>query len=237
MLEPRAVAVVGASRDRGEHRPARSRRADRRRIQRTGLSGQPGRRPRSRGCRAYRLGARSARPASTSPSSPCRASTCSRVVDDCAAAGVKSLVVITAGFAEAGDEGRARQQELVERVRGYGMRMVGPNCMGLLNASPGGAAERVVLADVSAGRTRRPARRRAARSASRSSRSPPTAASACRRSSASATRPTSRATICSSTGKRTPRPASSCSTSSRSATRAASRGWRGASAAPNRSSR
>ncbi len=58
------------------------------------------------------------------------------VVDDCAAAGVKSLVVITAGFAEAGDEGRALQQELVERVRGYGMRMVGPNCMGLLNANP-----------------------------------------------------------------------------------------------------
>jgi acetyl coenzyme A synthetase (ADP forming)-like protein len=57
------------------------------------------------------------------------------VVDDCAAAGVKSLVVITAGYAEAGDEGRARQHELVERVRGYGMRMVGPNCMGLLNAS------------------------------------------------------------------------------------------------------
>jgi acetate---CoA ligase (ADP-forming) len=59
------------------------------------------------------------------------------VVDDCAAAGVKSLVVITAGYAEAGAEGRALQQALVERVRGYGMRMVGPNCMGLLNAKPG----------------------------------------------------------------------------------------------------
>ena len=58
------------------------------------------------------------------------------VVDDCAAAGVKSLVVITAGYAEIGDEGQARQQELVDRVRGYGMRMVGPNCMGLLNAAP-----------------------------------------------------------------------------------------------------
>ena len=58
------------------------------------------------------------------------------VVDDCAAAGVKALVVITAGYAETGEEGRARQLELVDRVRGYGMRMVGPNCMGLLNASP-----------------------------------------------------------------------------------------------------
>ena len=58
------------------------------------------------------------------------------VVDDCAAAGVKSLVVITAGFAEAGEEGRALQQQLVEKVRGHGLRMVGPNCMGLLNATP-----------------------------------------------------------------------------------------------------
>jgi len=58
------------------------------------------------------------------------------VVDDCAAAGVKALVVITAGYAETGEEGRTRQQALVDRVRGYGMRMVGPNCMGLLNASP-----------------------------------------------------------------------------------------------------
>jgi acetyl coenzyme A synthetase (ADP forming)-like protein len=58
------------------------------------------------------------------------------VVDDCAAAGVKSLVVITAGYAEAGDDGRALEKALVERVRGYGMRMVGPNCMGLLNANP-----------------------------------------------------------------------------------------------------
>src|SRR6266508_110294 len=57
-------------------------------------------------------------------------------VDRCAAAGVKSLVVITAGFAEAGDDGRSLQAELVERVRAYGIRMIGPNCMGVLNASP-----------------------------------------------------------------------------------------------------
>jgi acetate---CoA ligase (ADP-forming) len=57
------------------------------------------------------------------------------VVDDCAAAGVKSLVIISAGFAEAGERGRALQLELVERVRNHGLRMVGPNCMGLVNAS------------------------------------------------------------------------------------------------------
>jgi acyl-CoA synthetase (NDP forming)/GNAT superfamily N-acetyltransferase len=54
-------------------------------------------------------------------------------VDDCAAAGVRGLVVISAGFAEADARGRELQAELVERVRGYGMRMVGPNCMGVLN--------------------------------------------------------------------------------------------------------
>src|SRR5499427_9001522 len=58
------------------------------------------------------------------------------VVDQCAAAGVKSLLVITAGFAEIGPEGRALQQQLVERVRRHGLRMIGPNCMGLLNTAP-----------------------------------------------------------------------------------------------------
>src|SRR4051794_3539599 len=57
-------------------------------------------------------------------------------IDDCAAASVKSLVVITAGFAEVGPAGRIRQDALAERVRGYGMRMVGPNCLGLLNMDP-----------------------------------------------------------------------------------------------------
>ena len=57
-------------------------------------------------------------------------------VDDCAAASVKSVVVITAGFAETGSDGLALQNALVERVRGYGMRMIGPNCMGLLNTDP-----------------------------------------------------------------------------------------------------
>lgn len=60
----------------------------------------------------------------------------SNVIDDCAARGVRALVVITAGFAETGAEGRALQQTLVEKTRGYGMRMVGPNCLGLLNTDP-----------------------------------------------------------------------------------------------------
>jgi acetyl coenzyme A synthetase (ADP forming)-like protein len=58
------------------------------------------------------------------------------VVDDCAARGVRALVVITAGFAEVGPAGAESQRKLVERVRGYGMRMIGPNCLGMLNTDP-----------------------------------------------------------------------------------------------------
>jgi acyl-CoA synthetase (NDP forming)/RimJ/RimL family protein N-acetyltransferase len=57
-------------------------------------------------------------------------------VDDCAAAGVKSVVVLSAGFAEVGPDGRARQDALVDRIRANGMRLLGPNCMGLLNLDP-----------------------------------------------------------------------------------------------------
>jgi acyl-CoA synthetase (NDP forming)/RimJ/RimL family protein N-acetyltransferase len=57
-------------------------------------------------------------------------------VDDCAVVGVKGIVVISAGFAETDAYGRQLQADLVERVRGYGMRMVGPNCMGVLNTDP-----------------------------------------------------------------------------------------------------
>lgn len=55
------------------------------------------------------------------------------VVDDCGRAGVKALVVISAGFKEVGGAGVERENALMEQVRKYGMRLVGPNCMGLLN--------------------------------------------------------------------------------------------------------
>jgi acetate---CoA ligase (ADP-forming) len=54
-------------------------------------------------------------------------------IDDCARRGVRAVVVITAGFAEVGAAGRQLQKQLLDRVRDYGMRMIGPNCMGLLN--------------------------------------------------------------------------------------------------------
>lgn len=58
------------------------------------------------------------------------------VVEECAAAGVRAVVVVSAGFAEVGEEGRQRQDELLRVVRSHGMRMVGPNCLGVLNTHP-----------------------------------------------------------------------------------------------------
>ena len=51
----------------------------------------------------------------------------------CGEKGVKGVVVISAGFSETGPEGRALEEELIAVVRDAGMRMVGPNCMGVLN--------------------------------------------------------------------------------------------------------
>lgn len=59
-----------------------------------------------------------------------------RVVEECIAKGVKALVVISAGFAEVGADGRVLEAALLETVRQAGVRMVGPNCMGLLNTDP-----------------------------------------------------------------------------------------------------
>jgi acetyl coenzyme A synthetase (ADP forming)-like protein len=58
------------------------------------------------------------------------------VVSECARKGVRGLSVISAGFSETGEEGRKLEAELLALVRGAGMRMVGPNCMGLLNTAP-----------------------------------------------------------------------------------------------------
>jgi acetyl coenzyme A synthetase (ADP forming)-like protein len=58
------------------------------------------------------------------------------VVDDCVAKGVKTVVVITAGFAETGPAGRAQEAALLDTVRAAGIRLVGPNCMGLINTDP-----------------------------------------------------------------------------------------------------
>ncbi len=50
--------------------------------------------------------------------------------------GAKGLVVVSAGFADAGEEGLNRQKKLVELIRTHGVRLLGPSCLGLINADP-----------------------------------------------------------------------------------------------------
>jgi acetyl coenzyme A synthetase (ADP forming)-like protein len=57
------------------------------------------------------------------------------VARECGDAGVRALLVISAGFAESGAEGTSRQDDLVAVCRASGMRLVGPNCMGVLNTT------------------------------------------------------------------------------------------------------
>jgi acyl-CoA synthetase (NDP forming)/GNAT superfamily N-acetyltransferase len=59
-----------------------------------------------------------------------------QVVDECAAADVDALLVVSAGFGEGGGDGDDLQAELVRRARGSGMRIVGPNSFGLINTDP-----------------------------------------------------------------------------------------------------
>jgi acetyl coenzyme A synthetase (ADP forming)-like protein len=59
-----------------------------------------------------------------------------QVVDDCIEKRVKAIVIITAGFAETGANGRDIEADILAKVRRAGIRMVGPNCMGLLNTDP-----------------------------------------------------------------------------------------------------
>ena len=132
---------------------------------------------------------------STSPWSPCRPTPCSTSVADCADAGVRGLVVVSSGFAETGAAGRERcRPSWSARARAAGMRVIGPNCLGVINTDPQvrlNASLSPVVPPARADRLLLPvrrARRRAARDAS------PRAGSACRRSSPRATAPTSAAT-------------------------------------------
>ncbi|WP_328595038.1 bifunctional acetate--CoA ligase family protein/GNAT family N-acetyltransferase [Actinomadura macrotermitis] len=65
-----------------------------------------------------------------------RADTVHDVVEQCAAKGVRGLIVVSSGFGETGAQGRKNQEELVRLARAYGMRVVGPNCLGIANTDP-----------------------------------------------------------------------------------------------------
>jgi len=59
-----------------------------------------------------------------------------KVADECGHKGVHTLVVISDGFKEVGPEGASREKELRDITLGHGMRMIGPNCMGVINTDP-----------------------------------------------------------------------------------------------------
>ncbi|MBW6464250.1 MAG: acetate--CoA ligase [Firmicutes bacterium] len=56
-----------------------------------------------------------------------------KVAEECGEAGVKGLIIITAGFKEVGSEGLKQERRLIEICRKYNMRMLGPNCVGLMD--------------------------------------------------------------------------------------------------------
>lgn len=56
-----------------------------------------------------------------------------QAIIDCGEKGVKGAVIITAGFGETGEEGKKEERELVEIAHSYGMRLIGPNCVGVMN--------------------------------------------------------------------------------------------------------
>ena len=59
-----------------------------------------------------------------------------KVINECGRKGVRGVVVITAGFREIGSAGATLEAKVARRVRALGMRMVGPNCMGVINTEP-----------------------------------------------------------------------------------------------------
>lgn len=59
-----------------------------------------------------------------------------QTIDQCHEKGIKGLVIITAGFKETGPEGLAAEKALLEKIQAYGMRCVGPNCLGVVNTHP-----------------------------------------------------------------------------------------------------
>jgi len=59
-----------------------------------------------------------------------------RALEQCGKKGVKSVIVISAGFREVGAKGLAREQRLKDICKEYGMSMIGPNCLGVINTDP-----------------------------------------------------------------------------------------------------
>jgi acetyltransferase len=73
------------------------------------------------------------------------------IIDDCGRAGVPSAIVITAGFSETGPEGAALERELMQAAHRHGVRLLGPNCLGVIR-SPNGLNATFARGNASRGR-------------------------------------------------------------------------------------
>ena len=168
------------------------------------VPGPPAARDRVGGLPAYRSARR--RPGRGRPgaSSPCRRTASPDVVADAAAAGAHGLVVVSAGFAEAGPAGRGRRSaSWSARPTRAGMRVVGPNCLGIANTDPAVRLNATLAPAAAGGRAGSASSASPARWASRCWPRPTGAGSACPASCRPATAPTSPATTCCSTGRTT----------------------------------
>ncbi len=58
------------------------------------------------------------------------------VMEECGKKGIKGAIIITAGFKEVGGEGEVLQKQVAEISKKYGIRIIGPNCLGVMNLSP-----------------------------------------------------------------------------------------------------
>jgi acetyltransferase len=66
-----------------------------------------------------------------------RPQTVPKIIEQCGRSGVKNAIVITSGFAEAGHSGAALERKMMEIARSYGVRLLGPNCLGIIRPNLG----------------------------------------------------------------------------------------------------
>ncbi len=202
---PEAVAVVGASRDPGQHRLPHPGSAGPEPLPGAGLPGQPEGRRRSAASGPTRRCA-TCRSRWTWRSSPCRGTPCWAWSTTAPPAACGRWWSSPPASPRSAPKGASCSDKLVDKVRGHGMRMIGPNCMGLLNTDPAVRLNASFSPGVPAAgpgghvvAERRPGPGDPGGRAAAST-------WACPPSSASATRPTSPATTCCNTGKRTRTP-------------------------------
>src|SRR5262249_60068285 len=65
------------------------------------------------------------------------AATVPGIIDDCLNAAVRGAIVISAGFKEHGEKGRELERQILERIKGTQIRLIGPNCLGVMNPLTG----------------------------------------------------------------------------------------------------